>query len=48
MLAIELPDDLEQRLDALVASTGRSKGAFMHFCPNEWPYSTIPAASGRR
>ncbi len=27
MLAIERPDDLEQRLDALVASTGRSKEA---------------------
>ena len=29
MLAIELPDDIEQRLDALAKATGRSKESYL-------------------
>jgi RHH-type rel operon transcriptional repressor/antitoxin RelB len=29
MLAIELPDDVEQRLDALAKATGRSKESYL-------------------
>ena len=51
MLAIELPDDIEQRLDALAKATGRSKESYLQEAIVEYigdsRISTLPSSGWR-